>query len=74
MNKLPVLGNQINLTSYEKCTEEIISWTEDSIVRIVCAANVHMIMTAYDDPDFQNIFNMPTSLPRMGCLLYGLFA
>ena len=57
MNKFPILGNQINVTSYEDCKKEIVSWTKDRIVRQIFAANVHMVMTAYDDPEFQNIVN-----------------
>ena len=55
--KSAVLGVMIDHSSYEAATRKIIRWAQAGENRIVYAANVHMIMEAYDDPVFKAILN-----------------
>lgn len=57
MEKIPVIGIPISLTSYGDSTREIISWAKMAQNRYVCAANVHMLMEAHDSPEFNKIVN-----------------
>jgi len=57
MEKIPVIGVPISLTSYAGSTREIISWAKLLQYRYVCAANVHMLMEAHDSPCFRQIVN-----------------
>ncbi len=52
-----ILGMRVDTVSYESATDYIISWAKSRESRVVYAANVHMVMEAYDNPDFQNIIN-----------------
>lgn len=55
--KYSILNTYVNSTSYEEATGTIVKWARDHESRYICAANVHMIMEAYDSPDFQEIVN-----------------
>jgi N-acetylglucosaminyldiphosphoundecaprenol N-acetyl-beta-D-mannosaminyltransferase len=55
MDSIPVLGVPINLTSYDASLVNIIKWSKESQSRIIYAANVHMVMEAYDHEDFKII-------------------
>lgn len=55
--KTPVVGTWIHATSYEDVGEKIIYWTQTTQSRYVCAANVHMVMEAWDAPEFNKIVN-----------------
>ena len=52
-----ILGTQVHPTSYILATQQIMDWAKRAESQYVCAANVHMIMEAYDDPDFCRIIN-----------------
>ncbi|CAM3382781.1 WecB/TagA/CpsF family glycosyltransferase [Rhodothermus bifroesti] len=52
-----ILGMRVDATSYAWATKQIIDWAEARESRYVCAANVHMVMEAYDSPDFRAIVN-----------------
>lgn len=52
-----VLGVMIDHTSYEAASQQIIQWAQAGDNRIVYAANVHMVMEAYDDPTFKDNLN-----------------
>ena len=52
-----ILDSLIDVTSYSKTTQEISAWSHASESRYICAANVHMIMEAYDSPEFQEVVN-----------------
>jgi N-acetylglucosaminyldiphosphoundecaprenol N-acetyl-beta-D-mannosaminyltransferase len=52
-----ILGMRLDETSYEDTTNRVISWAESGDYRYVCAANVHMVMEAYDSEDFRKIIN-----------------
>lgn len=57
MENFPILGVPINITSYTSCVKEINSRAVQLISYIVYAANVHMLMEAYDSQDFRKIVN-----------------
>jgi len=52
-----ILGVRVDPTSYKAAAQQICAWVKGSESRYVCAANVHMIMEAYDAPDFRDIVN-----------------
>lgn len=52
-----VLGTRVDQTSYEHATSQILGWARRGRSCFVCAANVHMIMEAYDDPEFRRAVN-----------------
>jgi len=52
-----ILGIRVDPTSYKAATEQILSWTHNGDSRYVCVANVHMVMEAYDAPDFREMVN-----------------
>ncbi|HUS89621.1 MAG TPA: WecB/TagA/CpsF family glycosyltransferase [Desulfosporosinus sp.] len=52
-----ILGMRVDGTTYEETTNRIMTWVVSSDYRYVCAANVHMIMAAYDSKDFRKIVN-----------------
>lgn len=68
-----VLGCRITTASYEEVVEMIIQWAAQNECRSVFAANVHMIMTAYDSPAFRNVVNLanivtPDGMPLVWAL------
>jgi len=68
-----LLGMRIDATSYEEATGRIIQWAEANEPRYVCAANVHMVMEAHDDPGFLRVVNSadlvtPDGMPLVWCL------
>ena len=52
-----ILGMRVDPVSVHEAADLIIEWTREPASRVVCAANVHMIMEAYDHPDFQAMIN-----------------
>ncbi len=52
-----VIGSCVNSTSYSLATEMILDWSTQRESRYVCAANVHMLMEAFDSPEFMQIVN-----------------
>jgi N-acetylglucosaminyldiphosphoundecaprenol N-acetyl-beta-D-mannosaminyltransferase len=50
-----ILGVRVDATSYTQAIELVRTWTELGESRIVCTANVHMLMTAYDDAAFRGV-------------------
>jgi N-acetylglucosaminyldiphosphoundecaprenol N-acetyl-beta-D-mannosaminyltransferase len=52
-----ILGIRIAETSYNDTANRVIAWAASGEYRYVCAANVHMIMEAYDSDDFRKIVN-----------------
>lgn len=53
-----VIGSRIDLVSYAQAIEIILNWSTRRESRIVFAANVHMIMEAYDSAEFRKIVNL----------------
>lgn len=52
-----VIGINIDETSYQIATNSIITWAQQKKCRIVCAANVHMLMEAHDSAVYRKILN-----------------
>jgi N-acetylglucosaminyldiphosphoundecaprenol N-acetyl-beta-D-mannosaminyltransferase len=52
-----ILGVRVDPTSYSAATAQIVAWAANHESRYVCIANVHMIMEAYDSPDFTGVVN-----------------
>ncbi|NET74224.1 MAG: WecB/TagA/CpsF family glycosyltransferase [Sphaerospermopsis sp. SIO1G2] len=50
-----IISIRVDATNYEDATKRIISWSLESESKSVFAANVHMIMEAYDDPEFSQV-------------------
>jgi N-acetylglucosaminyldiphosphoundecaprenol N-acetyl-beta-D-mannosaminyltransferase len=55
MDKKTVLGVPINLSSYQTSTKKIIQWAKEHQSQYICAANVHVVMEAYDHKEFKEI-------------------
>lgn len=55
--KSSILGINISPTSYKQTCGTIVQWQENCESRMVCFANVHMVMTAYDNPGYKRIIN-----------------
>ena len=52
-----ILGNQVHPTLYHSATAQIAEWAKNNRSRYVCAANVHGVMEAWDDPGFRDVLN-----------------
>jgi N-acetylglucosaminyldiphosphoundecaprenol N-acetyl-beta-D-mannosaminyltransferase len=70
-----IIGMRVDATSYEDATERIITGANEKVGKYVCAANVHMVMETYDNPEFAKIVNhadivTPDGMP----LVWGLRA
>jgi N-acetylglucosaminyldiphosphoundecaprenol N-acetyl-beta-D-mannosaminyltransferase len=52
-----ILGMAVDPTSYEAACQKILRWQAHRESRMVCCANVHMTMLAYDRPDFKALLN-----------------
>jgi len=52
-----VLGMRVDATSLKDATHRALAWSKAGESRYVCVANVHMVMEAYDAPDFRRIVN-----------------
>ncbi|MDO9547165.1 MAG: WecB/TagA/CpsF family glycosyltransferase [Pelolinea sp.] len=54
---VPILGLNIHATNYQSAIGLILTWSRSGESRSVFAANVHMVMEAYDSPKFQRVVN-----------------
>lgn len=52
-----IVGSCINVTSYEDACNQIQSWAIAHTSCYIIAANVHVVMTAYWSPSYQQILN-----------------
>ncbi|WP_299403524.1 WecB/TagA/CpsF family glycosyltransferase [Acaryochloris sp. IP29b_bin.148] len=52
-----VLGSRVDVTSYEDACDRIQTWAESQTSCYIIAANVHVMMTGYWQPDYQTIIN-----------------
>lgn len=55
--KLSIIGTPLSLTSYSVASRQILDWATRQQARVVCAANVHMLMEAHDSPAYRAILN-----------------
>nr|BAL53469.1 N-acetylglucosaminyldiphosphoundecaprenol [uncultured Chloroflexota bacterium]BAL55909.1 N-acetylglucosaminyldiphosphoundecaprenol [uncultured Chloroflexota bacterium] len=52
-----ILGTRVDAISYSQAIQRVMNWAVAGESRYVCAANVHMVMEAYDDPIFREMVN-----------------
>ena len=52
-----ILKMKVHATTYQAATEQILAWADGHQSRTVFAANVHMVMEAYDDGAFRKVVN-----------------
>lgn len=68
-----ILGMRVDATTYAAATERIIEWARQGRCATVCAANVHMVMEAYDDARFRDVVNRADLVTSDGMpLVWGL--
>lgn len=53
MNAEKILGTRIDATTYADATRQVLEWAKAGESRMVCAANVHVVMQAIDSPPFR---------------------
>lgn len=51
------LSTRVDKTSYEDAANTVVSWIGRQHWTYVCVANVHMVMEAYDSPEYSGIVN-----------------
>lgn len=54
---MEVIGMRVDAASYASAMHQIVQWAQMGDKRYVCAANVHMLMHAWDSADFRHIVN-----------------
>jgi N-acetylglucosaminyldiphosphoundecaprenol N-acetyl-beta-D-mannosaminyltransferase len=52
-----IINSQINITSYEDVCNHIQHWVNNNLSCYIIAANVHVVMTGYWQPQYQDIIN-----------------
>ncbi len=73
---MPVLGVQLHEVSVPGAADRLLVWAARAESRYVCAANVHSLMEAHDDPDFLQVLNgadlvfVPTATAGMSRYLW----
>jgi len=55
--RVHVVSLELALGDLRSATEQIVRWSAEPVGRYVCAANVHMVMEAFDDPSFRELVN-----------------
>jgi N-acetylglucosaminyldiphosphoundecaprenol N-acetyl-beta-D-mannosaminyltransferase len=54
---MSIIGTCVNLTSYSEATRNVLDWSMRGESRTICAANVHMLMEAYDSVQYRDVLN-----------------
>lgn len=67
-----VIDINVNETSYEGATIQIQSWAKRQESRFVCAANVHLLMEAFDSGEFRKVINRASLITPDGMPLVWL--
>ena len=52
-----ILGVRLSPTDYDLAVQQVVSWATRRESRYVCAANIHMVMEAWDAPGFRRMIN-----------------
>lgn len=52
-----ILGSQIDAVSWDEAVQTILDWAERNASKYVCICNVHSVVTAHHDPEFQSAIN-----------------
>jgi N-acetylglucosaminyldiphosphoundecaprenol N-acetyl-beta-D-mannosaminyltransferase len=68
-----ILGMRVDATSYDETTAAIVELANARAGGMVCVANVHMVMEAFGDPEFQRAVNSsdrvtPDGVPLVAAL------
>jgi len=71
--KRKVLDVSVDAVNLEEASSRILSWAQEAKGRYVCAANVHTVMVAHDDPSFRAVINaadlvVPDGMPLVWML------
>ncbi len=53
--RVPIAGLGVSLRTLEAATAQVVAWSGERVGRYVCAANVHMVMEAHDQPAFRDV-------------------
>ena len=53
----PVIKMNVDVTSYDNASQEILFWAQNKLSRYVCVANVHMCMETFDFLSFEHVVN-----------------
>lgn len=54
---IPIVGTRVNPVDYLFVVDAIVKWSLQRESRYICAANVHMLMEAYDSSEYKQIVN-----------------
>ncbi len=68
-----ILKVRVDAPTWDQALERIAAWAEAGESRYVCLANVHMVMEAYNRPDFRQVVNgadlvVPDGMPLVWML------
>lgn len=68
-----VVGTRVDATAYGSAVEQMQAWSEAGQTAFVIPANVHVVMTAWGDPTFQEVVNQadlvtPDGMPLVWAL------
>jgi N-acetylglucosaminyldiphosphoundecaprenol N-acetyl-beta-D-mannosaminyltransferase len=68
-----ILGMRVHAPTVAGAAAQIMEWASEGSPRMVCAANVHMVMEAHDDPQFRAQINaadlvLPDGVPMVWAL------
>ena len=79
MKKKRVISIDISIAKYQDIIEKIVILSKERKSYYVCVANVHMLIEAYDKPEFRKVVNLaeivtPDGMPLVWALriLYGI--
>ena len=50
-----ILGMRVDATTFDEAVTRILKWAVEKQGRMVCAADVHMVVRHHDEPDFQKV-------------------
>jgi N-acetylglucosaminyldiphosphoundecaprenol N-acetyl-beta-D-mannosaminyltransferase len=56
-NRQRLISLDLSTVNLSEASDQVMAWAQAGESRTVCAANVHMVMEAYDDPTFQDVVN-----------------
>lgn len=52
-----ILQTRVDATTYQDAIERIVYWLSSQTYGYIVAANVHVVMTGYWNPEYQKILN-----------------
>jgi N-acetylglucosaminyldiphosphoundecaprenol N-acetyl-beta-D-mannosaminyltransferase len=69
-----ILGIRVSPTSYASAADQIRVWAQAGESRYICAANVHVLMTAHDSDAFNKVINHADLITPDGMPLVWIWA